>query len=107
MYFRENVLHNEEWFTTEEATRQRALNCAEAQLYRAFRNYQRIDRPLPKDALFEQALWLIRMDETIRKSQQGIKSVSVSGLSITMDKINRISPEVIAILGCRVGRYAD
>ncbi|MBC9785864.1 hypothetical protein H1S01_15365 [Heliobacterium chlorum] len=106
-YFTNNVLHNEEWMTIEDSIRQRALNNAETQLYRVFRNYRADTRPLPEEAVFEQALWLLRMDETVRKSEQGVKAVSVSGLSISMDGVRRISPEVIAILGCRIGRYAD
>ncbi|MBC9786307.1 hypothetical protein H1S01_17755 [Heliobacterium chlorum] len=88
-------------------TRQRALHHAEVQLYRVFRNYRSDSRPLPEEAVFEQALWLLRMDETVRKSQQGITSVSVNGLGISMNPVSRISPEVIAILGRRVGRYAE
>ncbi|MTV49848.1 hypothetical protein GJ688_12785 [Heliobacillus mobilis] len=106
-YFTNNVLHNEEWMTIEDSIRQRALNNAETQLYRVFRNYRPDTRPLPEEAVFEQALWLLRMDETVRKSEQGVKAVSVSGLSISMEGVRRISPEVIAILGCRIGRYAD
>ncbi|MBC9786719.1 hypothetical protein H1S01_19960 [Heliobacterium chlorum] len=106
-YFTNDVLHNEEWVITDNSTRQRALVSAETQLYRLFRIYQPDIRPLPEEAVFEQALWLLGMDETVRKSEQGVKAVSVSGLSITMDGIRRISPEVIAILGRRVGRYVD
>ncbi|MCW2279104.1 hypothetical protein [Heliophilum fasciatum] len=106
-YFTEHVLHNEEWFTADDPTRQRALNGAAKQLYRLFRGYAPDIKPLPDEAVFEQALWLLRMDETIRKSQQGVKSVSVSGLGMTMERVGTIAPEVIAILGRRVGRYAD
>ncbi|MTV51052.1 hypothetical protein GJ688_19325 [Heliobacillus mobilis] len=106
-YFANHVLHNEEWLITDDLTRQRALLSAETQLYRVFRNYQPEKRHLPEEAVFEQALWLLRMDESVRKSEQGVKAVSVSGLSITMEGIRRISPEVIAILGRRVGRYTD
>ncbi|MZP28691.1 hypothetical protein GTO91_03025 [Heliobacterium undosum] len=106
-YFVTQVLHNEEWTAADDVTRHRALNTAETQLYRVFRSYRRDTRPLPDEAVFEQALWLLRMDETVRKSQQGVTSVSVSGLGISMNTVPRISPEVIAILGRRVGRYAD
>ncbi|MBC9786289.1 hypothetical protein H1S01_17665 [Heliobacterium chlorum] len=105
-YLTHRVLHNEDWMSADDITRQRALNTAEIQLYRLFRRFQPDIYPIPEEAVFEQALWLLRMDETIRKTQQGVKSVSVSGLSISMDRVNPVSPEVIAILGRRVGRYA-
>ncbi|MTV50085.1 hypothetical protein GJ688_14000 [Heliobacillus mobilis] len=106
-YLTHRVLHNEEWMTADDTTRQRALDNAETQLYRLFRRFQPDNRPIPEEAVFEQALWMLRMDETIRKTQQGVKSVSVGGLSISMDRVNSVSSEVIAILGRRVGRYAD
>ncbi|QGG47649.1 hypothetical protein [Heliorestis convoluta] len=104
-YFTEQVLHNEEWFAVTLEIRQRALQNAANQLYRSFRRYHREQRPLPIEAIYEQALWLLRMDETIRKSEQGVKTVSVSGLSISMDKAKAISPDVFAIIGRKVGRY--
>ena len=105
-YFNDFVLHNAEWLEADSDRKQRALNNAGNQLYRIYRNtYNATDKPLPDEAVFEQAIWLLRIDDSIRKAEQGVASISVSGISISVQKINlSVAPEVLNILGRRVGR---
>lgn len=104
-YFTDNVLHNDEWLNADRPTKERALNNSKNQLYRHYRAYDPINKPLPDEAVFEQALWLLRIDDTMKRVQQGVRSINVNGISIQVDRIhNTFSPEVIAILGRRVGR---
>ncbi|MFT4413193.1 hypothetical protein ACLM5H_04955 [Fredinandcohnia humi] len=105
IYFNENVLHNEEWVTADEATKQRALNNAKKQLYRIYKTYNEVSKPLPDEAIYLQALWLLRLDDAVRKAEQGVRSVSVSGITVTLARqADFIAPEVVLIVGRRVGR---
>ena len=102
------MLHNAEWVGADQDRKQRALNNAGNQLYRIYRNSYDATKPLPDEAVYEQAIWLLRIDDSIRKAEQGVSSVSVSGISISVQKINlSVAPEVLSILGRRVGRTVN
>jgi hypothetical protein len=104
-YFATKVLYFDEWAEADPAVKQRALNAASAQLYRLYKNYDPTTKPLVDDAVYEQALWMLRADDTIRKAEQGVRSVSVSGVSIYVDRVNlMVAPQAALILGRRIGR---
>lgn len=104
-YFMSKVLHKEEWTQADEQTRQVALNNAQMNLLRIYKQYNDTDRPLPDEAVFEQALWLLRIDDSIRKAEQGVQTVSVSGISVSVNRVDlSVAPQVRLILGRRVGR---
>ena len=105
-YFLNNVLHNSEWVDADAGQKQRALNNAGNQLYRFYKSsYDKTAKPLPDEAVYEQALWLLRIDDSVRKAEQGVASISVGGISISAQKVNlSVAPEVLNILGRRVGR---
>jgi hypothetical protein len=104
-YFTNEVLHAEEWLEADTETRQKALKNAENQLYRLYKQYNPDTKPLPETAVFEQALWLLRIDDSIRKAEMGVTSVSVGGISINVSRVNlSVAPEVVNIIGRRIGR---
>lgn len=108
LYFENEVLHNTAWVDAEEAMRKRALKNAENELYENFKQYKSTTKPLPNKAIFEQALWLLRKDDTILKAEQGVTNVNLSGavqMSIS-GNTPKISPIVIKMLGRRKGRYS-
>lgn len=103
-YFNDNVLHATEWSEADDSTKQKALNNAENQLYRYYKSYDKVDNPVDDIAVFEQALWLLRLDDSIRKAEQGVKQLSVNGITIAVDRAaSYIAPEVTRILGRRIG----
>lgn len=105
VYFATQVLHNEEWTVVEPVQKQRTLANAKAQLYRIYRQYNENTKPIPDEAIYEQALWVLRIDDSIRKAEQGVRSVSVSGVSVAVDRVNlMVAPQAALILGRRVGR---
>ena len=108
-YFTSFVLHNTEWVDANPERKQRALNNAGNQLYRMYRHsFNETVKPLPDEAVFEQALWLLRIDDSVRKSEQGVSSISVSGINISVQKVNlSVAPKVLNILGRRVGRTVN
>lgn len=106
-YIENEVLHNQAWLEASEAVRKRALKNAENELYQVFKRYNKETKPVPNVAIFEQAMWLLRKDETILRAEQGVTNVNLSG-AIQMSvsgKTSRIAPSVTQLLGRRVGRY--
>ncbi|MFD9628673.1 hypothetical protein [Peribacillus muralis] len=107
-YFEEEVLHNTQWVDADESTRKRALKNAENELYITFKRYKVDKNPLPKEAIFEQTLWLLRKDDTILRAEQGVTNVNLSGaIQMSLSGSSpKISPNVVRILGRKRGRYA-
>lgn len=103
-YFQTQVLYNDVWVNADTDTKTRALNNAESVLYRQYKRYNSADNPLPNEAIYEQALWLLRLDDSLRKGEQGVSSIMVDGIQIALSKVNRsIAPQVYAILGRKIG----
>jgi len=104
-YFSTNVLWSEEWDTATTVQKEKALTNAENQLYRYYKNYDITNKPIDNIAVYEQALWLLRLDDSIRKAEQGVKNISIQRINIAIDSASSyIAPEVKRILGVRVGR---
>ena len=115
-YFENEVLLNDAWVSADNPTRTRALKNAENSLYRFYSNHFNItEKPIPDTAIYEQAYFLLLVDETIQKSALGVKQISISGISISVDAPSYpISPNTKMIIqaetgvggsGVRVGRY--
>lgn len=105
-YFETRVLNNDEWVNAEATKKQRALNQASDILYRVYRHTHDENRnPVPGEAIFEQALWLLRVDDMVRRSEQGVTSFMVDGIQVAIARIDRtIAPAVLIMLGRKVGR---
>lgn len=98
------LLHHEAWVEADAGTKQRALHTAEQHLYRLYRTYNPDTRPLPDEAVYEQALWLLRMDDATRRAEMGVRSMSASGVSVSAERPDSIAPQAVLILGRRMGR---
>ena len=108
-YFETEVLHNTAWVEANEDTRKRALKAAENELYNEFPRYDREKRPVPAKAQFEQALWLLRKDDSILKAEMGVTNINLSGeFSMGLGgKVSKISPNAMRYIRTkRVGRYS-
>jgi hypothetical protein len=96
-YFDTYVLHSDAWDEADVTKQTKALNQAEKDLYEVFTDYN-IDDPtkqLPKEAVYEQALWLLRIDDALQKAEMGVKNLTVEGISISMSYAPpRIGPRV-------------
>ena len=106
-YFLNEVYHNAAWLEADEDKRKRALNNAANELYTHFSKYDRDKKPLPNKAIYEQALWIMRKDDTILRAEQGVTNVNLAGaIQLSMSgKSQKISPAVTQLLGRRRGRY--
>ena len=107
VYFATNVLHNAEWVEADLATKTRALNNATNQLYRFYKYYNPETSPIKSEAIYEQALWLLRFDDALRKADMGVQALSVAGVSISLKNApSYICTEAKTIIGRKVGQYA-
>ena len=114
LYFQTEVFLNDAWVNATDEQKGRALKNAENQLYRYFPEFNPTLNPMPDQAVFEQAYFLMLIDETIQKSALGVKQVSVGGVSISVNSTTYpLSPEVSLIIkqhtgtpvrGVRLGR---
>lgn len=99
-YFSENVLHNEAWVNADNDAKQRALNNALNILTRYYGKRTEI----PDEAIFEQALWLLKVSEAMKQAEQGVTDYLVDGIKVSLAQIDKtIAPSVIQMLGRRVG----
>ena len=99
-YFDEEVFHNEKWSAADDKSKQRAIKNAENILARHYPS-----RNIPKEAVFEQALWVMKISEARKQAEQGIVNYSIDGISVSLSQIDRsIAPTVTQIIGRRVGQ---
>jgi hypothetical protein len=105
-YISTYVLLSDAWDSVDDATKQKALNQAERQLYSYYKRFKESENPLPLEAICEQALWILRMDDVILRSDAGVSHTQVSSIGVSVSKVDRrIAPEVINLLGRKVGSY--
>jgi hypothetical protein len=101
-YITENILKNEIFIKATEEEKNRAIREAEQQL----RNFYGKKNEFPTEAISYQTLWNLRVDDSIEKAEQGISSISLNGISISVNSPRSIiSPQVTQILGRRIGRF--
>jgi hypothetical protein len=105
-YIEQNIFDTELWDSLDETKQRKAVNQAEQMLYRIYPRYSPTENPLPIDAIAYQTLWVIAIDDSIKRAEQGVNSIIVSGININLlQKDRSVAPEVLRILGRRVGRY--
>lgn len=101
-FITENVFYSELFDSLDEVKEKKVINNA----YYSLRRFYGSKKEISVEAIALQTIWLLQIDDTIRRSEQGITSISVNGISVTLSEKDRsISPEVIRLLGRRVGRY--
>lgn len=78
LYFSE-VLHNTEWVEADTDTKNRALKTSQRQLSKIVPN----DFVIPSEAIYEQAILLLRVDDGFLQAQLGVSQTSVAGISVS------------------------
>lgn len=102
-----SVFHTDIWDTLDETKKQKAIRNASSQLYTRYKQYDEAERPIPVEPIAYQALWIVEKDDSMRRAEHGASSMSVGGMTVSMrEKDAYFSPEVIRILGRRVGQYS-
>lgn len=100
----ENVLQSELYDTATETVRNKAVKNAERSLRRSLTVYRDKDT-LPVEDVAEQAIWLLKMDDTMQRAELGATSISMSGVSISFnDKDRSVAPAVLSKYGLRTAK---
>lgn|SRR5690554_555026 len=101
-YFDEYVLHSDAWDESDNKRKQKALNNAERVLYRYYSEYDETSESnkLPWEAVCEQALWMLRMNDAVLQAEQGVMQVSADGVSVLTkgNATDSIAPEAKRIV---------
>ncbi|MGR9546543.1 hypothetical protein [Priestia megaterium] len=101
-----NILNSDSWDTSDAKRQAKAVNNASLTLYNYYGRYDEEKRPIPVEAIAYQTLWVLNKDDSIRRTEQGVSYVNVSGMGINFLNVDRsIAPEVLKLLGRRIGRY--
>ena len=98
-YITDTVVQSYIWDNADIKTRRKAVNRAEL-ILRSVLGDIFGDGPIPVEALGEQAMWVLKLDDTIERADFGMKNVWVDGTMITIsDKDNSVNPLVFRMLG--------
>lgn len=113
-YIEDTVVQAYVWDTAPIAVRKKSVNRAELILRNMLPDVFG-DEEIPAPLLGEQAVWILKIDDTIERADLGMKNVWVDGTMITVtEKDNSICPTVFRLLGIpmtnkgkrrRVGSY--
>ena len=97
-YIDENIYHSKVWDTADNKARVKAVNNSERILKRVLRKY--LADEVPVEYLAEQAVYLMRIDDTFLRAELGATSITLDGISVSIkDKDRTISPAVLDSLG--------
>lgn len=115
-YINENILHSKAWDSAEDTVRAKAVNNAEKILRRVFPEYS--SNEIHTEDLAYQALWLLRLDDSLQRAEQGVTTISVEGIMVNLSDMDRtIAPIILrakgidptnprALVKRRVGSYS-
>ena len=105
-FINNNIFHSKEFDVLTEEQKVKAINNAKTTLYSFYTDYDEEKKPLPINVIALQTVWTVRKDESILKSELGVSSQSIEGLSISYRNTPEIiAPEVKHLFKKRVGSY--
>ena len=106
-YILENILHSDIWDNSEEIRKVKAMNNAKSTLMAHLAKYFPTEADLTVAYVAHQAVWLMRIDDTILRAEMGISYIQMSGVMVNIrDKDNSIAPFVLANLGLKTRKVA-
>ena len=101
-YIEDTVIQSFVWDNSDIKLRKKAVRRAELTLRSILGDIFGTDE-IPVEILGEQAVWILKLDDTIERAELGMKNVWVDGTMITVsDKDNSICPLVFKMLGIPV-----
>lgn len=97
-YIDENVYHSKLWDKADNKARVKAVNNSERILKRLLSKY--LGAEIPVEFLAEQAVYLMRVDDTFLRAELGATNITLDGMSISVkDKDRTIAPAILDSLG--------
>lgn len=112
-YIQDNVLHSKLWDNASTQDQTKAVNQAKNMLLKFLPDHYPDSDSLPVEDVAEQALWLLKLDDSMQRAEMGALMITVDGISIQLKDMDRtISPKILAQHGLssirrrRVGSYS-
>lgn len=115
-YIDENIYHSKVWDKADSKARLKAVNNSERILKRVLKDY--LGNEVPTEYIAEQAVYLMRIDDTFLRAELGATNITLDGISVSIkDKDRTIAPAILDSLGItpdaitggvsrrKVGRY--
>ena len=104
-YIEGYILHSASFDSVDESVQRKAVNNAEQILLSYYKKYND-KNPLPIEAIAFQTVYILSKDDTSKRVDDGATYVGFNGVALTYAQVNRqISPDVVRLLGRRVGSY--
>lgn len=101
-YIEDTVIQSFVWDNADIKLRKKAVRRAELTLRNILFDVFGTEE-IPVEILGEQAVWILKLDDTIERAELGMKNVWVDGTMITVsDKDNSICPLIYKMLGIAV-----
>lgn len=97
-----NVLQSSVWDNADIKTRTKALNNSKRILTLHLNKYYKDN--IPVEHLAEQCIWMLKIDDTLQRSEMGVTSVQIDGISVSMTQLDRtIAPFICRALNIPIG----
>lgn len=101
-YIKSNVLHSNAFDKADSLQKEKAVNQARNMLVRFLPHIYSSLESVPVEDVAEQALWLLKMDDSVQRAEQGATSIRVDGITINYSDMDRtIAPNIQRLHGVR------
>lgn len=114
LYIEENVLHSKVWDSSDMKIKKKALNNSVIVLNNLLSKFYK--NGIPVDHVCEQILWILKIDDSIQRSELGITYIQVDGVSMNISEKDRsVAPYILRSLNLplsyfnrrRTARYSE
>lgn len=98
----ENILHSKVWDMADDTTKKKAINNAKRTLTLMLPNYYKNE--VPVEHVAEQCIWMLKIDDSIQRSELGVTYIQVDGVSMNISEKDRsIAPFICKAFNLPVG----
>lgn len=118
-YIDENIVFSALYDKADEKTKKKAINQAGNTLFKYLPAVYNSVEGIPIEDIVEQAIWLLRIDDTFQRAEMGATMITVDGIQLQIGAMDRtIAPKILSLYGvsatelggskvARVGTYSD
>ena len=112
LYISDNIYHSDAFDKADDMKRFKAINNAKRQLISNLKKQYDSLEAIPIEDISEQVIWLMRVNDLMLNAEQGAKSITLDGISISFSETMRtIAPAILQKYGIsgkgvrKIGRY--
>ena len=105
-YIAENVLQSKVWDVADSRTRTKAINNAQRILRMMLPNKYKSDEEIPVEHIAEQSIWMLKIDDSLQRSELGITYINVDGVALNLSEKDRsIAPFIYRVFNLPKGYF--